>query len=398
LILLISILNISDSIIAVRVGFVNPCGTRQPASGSGPSPASHQVFQVCLGFVATGVACSRRCQMNGLAGSIGMVGKGWFQTGPIRDGRRPAKGAGPVATGGLPGDRHGFTLVELLVVIAIIAVLIGLLLPAVQGAREAARRSNCGNNLRQIGIATLGFHDRSRRFPMAADDVYNSGFTRILGLLESESLESAYAYAVGPLDPANTAVRENPVATFRCPSMLPPPPTNPIKGYSSYLYCVGDVTNAFFAPAAGTDTGLIVRKSGATMSMQTVQLRPQGVQIAEVTDGLSKTVLASETNFRQLDYTWTSGPSVGQPRYGLGEWAWGYAGASFGTTGTPVNRHNDTSITSKTQRLTAFRSDHPGGANVTFGDAAVRFLSESVDATVYRHLGTRAGGEITGDL
>jgi prepilin-type N-terminal cleavage/methylation domain-containing protein/prepilin-type processing-associated H-X9-DG protein len=292
----------------------------------------------------------------------------------------------------------GFTLVELLVVIAIIAVLIGLLLPAVQSAREAARKMSCLNHLRQIGIATLGFHDRSGRFPMAADDVYNSGFTRILGLLEGENLENAYSYVVGPLDPDNTAVRENPVATFRCPSMLPPPPTNPVKGYSSYLYCVGDVTNAFFAPPSGPDTGLIVRKSGFTMSMQTVQLRPHGIRVAEVTDGLSKTILAGETNFGQLDYTWTSGPSVGQPRYGLGEWAWGYAGASFGSTGTPINRHNDTSITSRTQRLTAFRSDHPGGANFLFGDASVRFLQAGVDATVYRHLGTRAGGEIGGDL
>jgi prepilin-type N-terminal cleavage/methylation domain-containing protein/prepilin-type processing-associated H-X9-DG protein len=292
---------------------------------------------------------------------------------------------------------RGFTLVELLVVIAIIGVLIGLLLPAVQSARESARRMSCLNNMKQIGIAAHGYHDRTKRLPMANDDVYNSGFTRILGLLESENLENAYDYDLGPLDPGNTAVRENPVNTFRCPTMQPPPPTNPIKGYSSYLLCVGDVTNAFFAPMSGTDTGLIVRKSGSNMMMQTVQLRSEGVRFAEVSDGLSKTILAGETNFGQLDYMWTSGASVGQPRYGLGEWAWGYGGASFGTTGTAINRHNDTSITSKTQRLTAFRSDHPGGANFIFGDGSVRYLVETIDPDAYADLGTRAGGEVVSE-
>lgn len=287
-------------------------------------------------------------------------------------------------------ERTGFTLIELLVVIAIIAVLIGLLLPAVQKVRSAAARSQCSNNLKQIGLALHHIHDSEGRLPNANIPNFNSGLTRILPYLEQANLENLYDYNVSPTTEPNNTVRQTPVPTYRCPSMSPPP-TNPQPGYSSYLTCVGDQPNAFFAIPQGGDTGMIVRSSHHSPS--SAPGRP-GVQLIEVIDGTSHTIMVGETTFTQRDYLYTSGDFAGQLRGGLGEWAWGYAGYSFASTGTPFNRENDANVGSVTDRLSAFRSQHPGGANFLFGDGSVRFLPESIDAIVYRAMGSRAGGEV----
>ncbi len=286
---------------------------------------------------------------------------------------------------------RGFTLVELLVVIAIIGVLVGMLLPAVQSAREAARRTSCLNNLKQLGLATHNFHDSQGRLPVANDMVNNSGFTRVLSYIEEANIESLYDYELPPTDPVNDSLRQTPIAIYRCPSMAPPPDPSLLPGYSSYLWSIGDIANGFYPPAAGTDNGLLVRTTYHGMP-----LRQAGVNFGEVRDGLSKTLLAGETNFSQMDYVWTSGPSQGQLRGGCGEWAWGYAGYSFAGTGTLLNRHNDPAAGSVTARLSGFRSDHPGGAGFVFGDGSVSFLADDIDPAVYKGFGTRAGGELTG--
>ena len=118
---------------------------------------------------------------------------------------------------------RGFTLVELLVVIAIIGVLVGMLLPAVQSGREAARRTSCLNNLKQLGLATHNFHDSQGRLPVANDMVNNSGFTRVLSYIEEANIESLYDYELPPTDPVNDSLRQTPIAIYRCPSMAPPP-------------------------------------------------------------------------------------------------------------------------------------------------------------------------------
>lgn len=174
-------------------------------------------------------------------------------------------------------------------------------------AREAARRASCLNNLKQLGLATHTFHDSHRRLPVANDVVNNSGFTRVLSFIEEANLESLYDDALPPTDPVNDPLRQMPISIYRCPSMAPPPDPSLLPGYSSYLWCIGDIANGFFPPAGGSDNGLIVRSTyhGAPLR--------QGVRFGEARDGLSKTLLAGETSFGQRDYLWTSGrrPALG---------------------------------------------------------------------------------------
>jgi prepilin-type N-terminal cleavage/methylation domain-containing protein/prepilin-type processing-associated H-X9-DG protein len=273
--------------------------------------------------------------------------------------------------------RRAFTLIELLLVIAIIAILIGLFVPAVQQVRAAAQRTECLNNLKQIGLATHSYHDAFKKFPTASTLAFVSAFCQILPYLEQDNVARLYDKTRAPTDPANLPVTTKPIPTYLCPSMALPE-TLQVTAYSSYAVCIGSNYSWGSAP----DNGVIVRHTSPA------------VRITAVTDGSSNTVLAGEMGFQLKDYLFTSGPDAGKVRGGNTSWPWGYASYSFGST---LNMMNTKSYgpTLEAGGLHAFRSDHPGGCHFVFADGSVRFLHDGgLTLPLYQALGTRAGGEV----
>lgn len=303
--------------------------------------------------------------------------------------------------------RSAFTLIELLVVIAIIAILIALLLPAVQQAREAARRSQCKNNLKQIALAINKYHETHGTYPIGAHARWGHSWSlAILPQLEQKPLfdlspkphnDSGHWAGSDARSLALIQLATTPVPVFYCPStpggMTEPQDVNGLAGRakSTYLANAGsDATNDNNHVAGGMD-----RSNGLFHAIDMGNGSGQVFRIRDVTDGVSNTVLIGEAEYR---LNADQGCNICD-RYLFYHMNFDSGDGSdfsevLGSTHFGINPN----ATNNTEREIAFGSYHVGGANIAFGDGRVQFISENVDVqNVLRGLGSRNGGEVVGE-
>jgi prepilin-type N-terminal cleavage/methylation domain-containing protein len=346
--------------------------------------------------------------------------------------------------------RRGFTLIELLVVIAIIAVLIALLLPAVQQAREAARRSQCKNNLKQLGLAFHTFHDTYNHLatsnrPPGTGTKRIAGLTRLLPYLDQAPAYNLYDQTLQWSDP-NTNMRSvvsTQLPTLNCPSSASPtkldgdpdPATTP-SGFAANMVAITDYSPnkgvaqsvVPFATAAGvTLTGLFTDPADAT-NQYYAGLLPQNVdaKLRDCTDGLSNTIAYVESAGRPSVYRkglkkigalpadrvngggWCRPASDVLAEAALADGS-NLSGPGAFTTGSvvPFNATNGFNMNGrsypdtayyKTQGSSQAYSFHTGGAHFLLGDGSVRFISENLSFGVWVSLLTRSGGEVVGEF
>jgi prepilin-type N-terminal cleavage/methylation domain-containing protein len=274
--------------------------------------------------------------------------------------------------------RRGFTLVELLVVIAIIGILVALLLPAIQAAREAARRTQCSNNLKQIGIAYQNYHDTYYRFPFSGDNCItpNNSTTNtsagagnihcyawpfhILPFMEQQAL-----YDFGLIAANYAELQRSPVATYYCPSR------RSIQLYKNHAKCDYSVSEG----SSGTN-GIAIP-------------RPPSIGMSDVTDGTSNTLLIGEGRVHRAfmnsggccsdnEDAYTNGPSDDVARLG---------------TRPPESDPLDVSVVPDGAVDRQFGSSHPGGITTVLVDGSVRVVTYDVNALMFRYFSIRNDGE-----
>ena len=301
---------------------------------------------------------------------------------------------------------RGFTLVELLVVIAIIGVLIALLLPAVQQAREAARRTQCVSNMKNIGLAMHNYHDTYNNLPYLGFDGWNgdtiSVFGRILPFVEQNAMYETLNFNVRANDGNNKLYRTTPLDIFTCPSegvtLGESNSGNQWWSHQRYSYgvCVGN-TNYAQHDANNWDGLWTYKNGGSAFQMNRIH------NLAAVTDGTSNTVMVSELPMNQNDQGW-------QGMYAAAIYSSGAGFTGYLTPNTKASVDGGRRCWNPNDYLQkipchnagdnwwsatfAAFSMHPGGVNAGNYDGSVRFIPETIDIWTWRGMTSTQGGEV----
>ncbi len=301
--------------------------------------------------------------------------------------------------------RFGFTLIELLVVIAIIAILIGLLLPAVQKVRETAARAQCQNNLKQIGLALHNYHDSQRCLPSGycASAAYVDGAndttpgwgwaTYILPYLEQNNLQVQFNLSQ-PVQ--NFPGIQTMLKLYLCPSDIYP--TAPLTVSSAFGTPVAVAAPCSYAACCGGDESDTADPTGMGVFYRNSQIR-----LTDITDGTSQTILIGERACANALGIWAGAINGGIMQRGP-------FNANPGTSTSPApclvlaHCHLNNTLNDFDGGLDDFSSKHIGGSNILFGDGAVHFIrsvpsdnpdgSYSPDSLILQGMGTRSGGEV----
>jgi prepilin-type N-terminal cleavage/methylation domain-containing protein/prepilin-type processing-associated H-X9-DG protein len=298
--------------------------------------------------------------------------------------------------------RRGFTLIELLVVLAIIAVLLGLLLPAVQKVRTAAARIQCGNNLKQIGLACHQHHDTYGMFPpgwvyapftVPQGNIIQGGagtFTFLLPYLEQDALARVYRWDRRPQGPENQPVATTQLKVLQCPSAEANRWVTAVEDPTNYSYggkgACGDYAGVRDIDTRLVDLGLVDRAA----DYRGVLTQNCLTRLAEITDGASQTILVTECAGRPA--LWRAGRPVPGIYPTGGVWVSGTLLFGQGSSTDGATKLGRCAINCTNER--EVYSFHPGGANAVFADGSVHFLKADMDIRIFAALVTRAGGEV----
>jgi prepilin-type N-terminal cleavage/methylation domain-containing protein/prepilin-type processing-associated H-X9-DG protein len=326
--------------------------------------------------------------------------------------------------------KSGFTLVELLVVIAIIGILVALLLPAIQAAREAARRTQCANNIKQLGLASMNYVSARRGFPVGlqgpsgcpgstgAAPPYTNVMVETLPYIEESNLQTNFDKKVGTGNTAgpNTnggadSIAAQVIKTFKCPSTVLPP-TNTVSGFvfGTTDYAGNGGTQVFdplLAPVSQpTRTSPACKTKGPNSIgndglFNWVNPKDTGTAIKKVTDGTSHTLMFGERNREDPQF------NIIYPAFPIDQWCgWAWTdqknavGDFLGHAAKPINWKipptpvaPDTTDQERYDRTSNWGSYHSGGANFCFADCSVTFLRDDIDLTTLQALSTINGSE-----